>query len=166
MEKQLLFLLDWDLNISEDDLYTHLDPFLAPIRQEIELAEQEAARKKAIKEQRQLIAEDARRIQYEAASQYWLPAYQEKHLMYEGQYLDASRQRYDSPPSCTDVPGLARSGTTETLSTVSSSASSYISSISRSGTPESSIGSYVEELENSCSRVPGPYLDKIGRAHV
>ncbi|KUJ21799.1 uncharacterized protein LY89DRAFT_577166, partial [Mollisia scopiformis] len=32
MEKQLLFLLDWDLNISEDDLYTHLDPFLVPIR--------------------------------------------------------------------------------------------------------------------------------------
>jgi hypothetical protein len=29
MEKQLLFLLDWDLNISENDLYTHLEPFLA-----------------------------------------------------------------------------------------------------------------------------------------
>ena len=36
MEKQLLFLLDWDLNISEEDLYTHLEPFLAPIRSEIE----------------------------------------------------------------------------------------------------------------------------------
>lgn len=32
MEKQLLFLLDWDLRITEQDLYTHLEPFLAPIR--------------------------------------------------------------------------------------------------------------------------------------
>ncbi|KAF2709189.1 cyclin [Pleomassaria siparia CBS 279.74] len=32
MEKQLLFLLDWDLNISTQDLYLHLEPFLTPIR--------------------------------------------------------------------------------------------------------------------------------------
>lgn len=32
MEKQLLFLLDWDLRITQDDLYFHLEPFLAPIR--------------------------------------------------------------------------------------------------------------------------------------
>ncbi|KAL8942257.1 MAG: hypothetical protein Q9211_001459 [Gyalolechia sp. 1 TL-2023] len=32
MEKQLLFLLDWDLRINPGDLYTHLEPFLAPIR--------------------------------------------------------------------------------------------------------------------------------------
>jgi len=32
MEKQLLFLLDWDLRINPDDLYFHLEPFLAPIR--------------------------------------------------------------------------------------------------------------------------------------
>ena len=166
MEKQLLFLLDWDLNISEDDLYTHLDPFLEPIRQEIEQAEQAAreqeARKQAQKEQRQLLEDEAHRIQYEAASSYWLPAYQEKHLAYEGHYVDAPRPRYDSPPSSTEVPGLARSGTTGTTSTVSSSASSYISSISRTGTPESSIGSYMEELENNCTRVPGPYLESPG----
>ncbi|CAI6315904.1 unnamed protein product [Periconia digitata] len=32
MEKQLLFLLDWDLRIENDDLHYHLEPFLAPIR--------------------------------------------------------------------------------------------------------------------------------------
>jgi G1/S-specific cyclin PLC1 len=32
MEKQLLFLLDWDLRINPEDLYYHLEPFLAPIR--------------------------------------------------------------------------------------------------------------------------------------
>jgi len=33
MEKQLLYLLDWDLRIRSEDLYYHLDPFLAPIRE-------------------------------------------------------------------------------------------------------------------------------------
>ncbi|KZF24896.1 hypothetical protein L228DRAFT_196673, partial [Xylona heveae TC161] len=32
MEKQLLFLLDWDLRITQDDLYQHFEPFLAPVR--------------------------------------------------------------------------------------------------------------------------------------
>lgn len=32
MEKQLLYLLDWDLRITADDLYTHFEPFLAPVR--------------------------------------------------------------------------------------------------------------------------------------
>jgi len=32
MEKQLLFLLDWDLRITNEDLYEHLEPFLGPIR--------------------------------------------------------------------------------------------------------------------------------------
>lgn len=35
MERQLLFLLDWDVRVSEDDLFLHLDPFLAPIREQI-----------------------------------------------------------------------------------------------------------------------------------
>jgi len=33
MEKQLLGLLDFDLRVTEADLYFHLEPFLAPIRQ-------------------------------------------------------------------------------------------------------------------------------------
>ncbi|KAK3366593.1 hypothetical protein B0H63DRAFT_498212 [Podospora didyma] len=36
MEKQLLHLLDWDLRISEEDLYREFDHFLAPIRNDIE----------------------------------------------------------------------------------------------------------------------------------
>ncbi|KAL9137374.1 MAG: hypothetical protein Q9175_001417 [Cornicularia normoerica] len=39
MEKQLLFLLDWDLRITNEDLFTHFDPFLAPIRLQQEQAE-------------------------------------------------------------------------------------------------------------------------------
>lgn len=36
MEKQLLFLLDWDLRITEEDLYREFDPFLAPLRERIQ----------------------------------------------------------------------------------------------------------------------------------
>lgn len=41
MEKQLLFLLDWDLRIRPEDLYCHLEPFLAPIR-EYQILEEQA----------------------------------------------------------------------------------------------------------------------------
>lgn len=155
MEKQLLFLLDWDLNISEDDLYTHLDPFLAPIRGDIERTEQQArakeAKKRALREQQMLEEEAHRRQQYGVVDPYWqLQGYSQPQLpiLYNGQYINHPSQiRYDSPPPATEIPGLARSGTADTLSTVSSSASSYVSSISRSGTPNSSIGSYVDELD-------------------
>ncbi|KAK7414495.1 PHO85 cyclin-1 [Neonectria punicea] len=35
MEKQLLFLLDWDLRITEEDLYRELDDFLEPLRHKV-----------------------------------------------------------------------------------------------------------------------------------
>ena len=48
MEKQLLFLLDWDLRIRSEDLFTHLEPFLAPIR--IKHTQQEFSRLKQARE--------------------------------------------------------------------------------------------------------------------
>jgi PHO85 cyclin-1 len=171
MEKQLLYLLDWDLNVSEDDLYFHLDPFLAPIRSEIQRQEEHArakeSRKRAIREQ-QRMEEEASRIQYQVASQYWAPGYEEKdQAFYQGQYLDptaivitrpSSGMTYDSPPPTNEVPDLARSGTADTYSTVSSSASSYMSNYSRQGTPISSIGSsYLEEIESSYGGLPQQY---------
>ncbi|KAL8695148.1 MAG: hypothetical protein Q9218_000316 [Villophora microphyllina] len=44
MEKQLLYLLDWDMRINPEDLYTHLEPFLAPIRSQQAAAAAESAR--------------------------------------------------------------------------------------------------------------------------
>jgi G1/S-specific cyclin PLC1 len=49
MERQLLFLLDWDLRITEDDLFTYLEPFLHPHRQRLMAQERE---RKAQEEQR------------------------------------------------------------------------------------------------------------------
>lgn len=149
MEKQLLYLLDWDLNLDENDLYTHLDPFLEPYRAEIE-AEQEAVRQKEL--QKQAAREQREREEqkqqdmysYEPAAQYIFPSYNDNQL-FPGQYVDpnmvitrphSQTHIQSSPPSTNDVPYLSRSGTY--ASTVSSSASSYTSH-SRSATPASSI---------------------------
>lgn len=41
MERQLLFLLDWDTRVTEEDLLIQLEPFLAPIRQRLEVQERD-----------------------------------------------------------------------------------------------------------------------------
>lgn len=69
MEKQLLGLLDWDLRVNEEDLYYHLEPFLAPIRQwQIRQAEKQRIREEmlAIERQRmEAMAEAQRRAALE-----------------------------------------------------------------------------------------------------
>lgn len=56
MEKQLLFLLDWDLRINEEDLYAHLEPFLTPIMEAhnrtVELALQAREREVVVEQSR------------------------------------------------------------------------------------------------------------------
>lgn len=68
MEKQLLFLLDWDLRINPEDLYYHLDPFLAPIRtfqaREAEKARIAEREKELARQQYQLTAENLQRSAY------------------------------------------------------------------------------------------------------
>ncbi|CBY01800.1 similar to cyclin [Plenodomus lingam JN3] len=80
MEKQLLFLLDWDLRINPDDLYYHLEPFLAPIRiwqarqvEKARLAERE--KEFAARREYQLAAENLSRsrpeiLPYESTSSF------------------------------------------------------------------------------------------------
>ncbi|KAL4869127.1 hypothetical protein BDV12DRAFT_86687 [Aspergillus spectabilis] len=41
MERQLLFLLDWETRVNEADLFLHLEPFLAPIRHSFQQQEAE-----------------------------------------------------------------------------------------------------------------------------
>ena len=148
MEKQLLFLLDWDFNVSEDDLYHHLEPFLAPIRSEIQRQEEHARireQKKDAARQKRFVEEE--RLHYESVSDYYghEGTYAEYH---DGNYIDPCGEivrpgnRYDSPPSSVDVPDLTYSGHAETVSNLSSG-SSYVSQLSRSGTPASSI--YADE---------------------
>ncbi|RFU24915.1 hypothetical protein B7463_g11423, partial [Scytalidium lignicola] len=165
MEKQLLHLLEWDLIITDQDLYFHLDPFLAPIRAEIQMAEEQAR----IKEQHRIAMAEHRLqqemacLQYQQASEYWLPNHEGKYtpspiMSYHCEYVDPTGTvigGYDTyhacpTPSSTDVPPLSRSGTADTLR---SSASSYRSTFSRSTTPASSVDSavYREEYEILCN---------------
>jgi PHO85 cyclin-1 len=67
MEKQMLCLLEWDLNIKTNDLYTHLEPFLAPIRQH--QLKQESLR------QHQLMKLEAHSRRVEAYSNYAVDSY-------------------------------------------------------------------------------------------
>lgn len=59
MEKQLLFLLDWKLGISNEDLFHHLEPFLAPIRKR---QEQDASKLRAQLRQQDLMAKQRQRL--------------------------------------------------------------------------------------------------------
>lgn len=139
MEKQLLFLLEWDLIITEDDLYHHLEPFLTPIRHEMDRQEEhqrlKEARQQVLREQQA----QAEALSFDPTGRYWIPSYEEKYMSF---YSEQNFNQYPSPPSSSEVPGLSRSGTADTLDGISSSSSSsYVSELSRAGTPLSSIGS-------------------------
>ena len=132
MEKQLLYLLDWDLNISHADLCFHFEPFLAPIREEI--LQQEELTRQAQEAEKQALLEQQLRQEEEERRLAWLPAYD------DALYYNARSSCYASPPAASDIPEL----------TSSSGTNSSSSRTSRSGTPESSISSqrnsYIEEL--------------------
>ncbi|KAI1454432.1 cyclin [Annulohypoxylon moriforme] len=130
MEKQLLFLLEWELRISEEDLYRELDPFLAPIREHIEASH---ARRMQRKEDQRKIRE-AQAWAAAASAQFPTPP----------SSRGSSRSRARTPPEETirlvhddnmSPPQLVYSSGSS-----SSSGSSYASSVSsrqhsRSSTP-------------------------------
>lgn len=113
MEKQLLFLLEWDLRITEEDLYRELDGFLEPLR--VRIAERHA---------RKLRQRDEKRRQQEYASSAHYPS--------PAASRAASRSRNPSPdnlrPGSVSPPGLS----------YSSSSSSYASSAPSSRQPSCS----------------------------
>lgn len=147
MEKQLLQLLEWDLIVCENDLYTHLEPFLTPIRFDLDRKQEQIrlheAHQQAVREQEALKMQS---MSFDPTGRYWIPATEDKYMAYyEQQSLFPVNDNYDSPPSSSEVPDLTRSGTADTLDAMSSSSSSYISELSRSGTPLSSVSSYLGE---------------------
>ncbi|KAH7367374.1 PHO85 cyclin-1 [Plectosphaerella cucumerina] len=87
MERQLLLLLDWDLRISEEDLYREFEPFLAPIREQVQAkhAQRVIRRRRAQDERRQLRkAQEVAEAYAAAAASYPSPA----------SSRDTSRSRY------------------------------------------------------------------------
>ncbi|KAI1435471.1 hypothetical protein GGR50DRAFT_322795 [Xylaria sp. CBS 124048] len=160
MEKQLLFLLDWDLRIVEEDLYRELDMFLAPIRGEIEARYSRRVERKRQKQERAALA-----LAWEMASARFPSPSSSR-----GSSRSPSQQRLASPPKestirivhetvpeCTPPPELAYSCGSST----SSSSSSYSSSLSsrqqsRSSTPlsDADIDPYIAYANGSLYESP------------
>lgn len=141
MEKQLLGLLEWDLRVTEDDLYYHLEPFLAPIRSyQIRQAEKQRQREElAAYEQRQLIfaAQQQSRAAMEASRYYESPRSMGQYTHQQTMYYPGSSTSSSRLPSRT--PSL--SPPTRSHSAASSvSADSYACSSS----PASLMSSYNE----------------------
>lgn len=141
MEKQLLSLLEWDLRVTEDDLYTHLEPFLAPIRTwQIRQAEKQRIREEmAALEQRQLAmaAEQQRRAAMEA------PRYYESRSM--AQYTYQQQMYYPASNSSSRAPSRTPSLSPPTRSRSAASTSSA-DSFGSSSSPSSIASSYVEPI--------------------
>jgi G1/S-specific cyclin PLC1 len=101
MEKQLLFLLDWDLRINTDDLYYHLEPFLAPIRvwqsrqaEKARLAEKE---KELARKQYQLTTENLSRSVHPYASNSSMSSHGSRSQRHRMQYVPSSRAPSRTP---------------------------------------------------------------------
>lgn len=131
MEKQLLFLLEWELRISEQDLYRELESFLEPLR--VKITERQARKMRQREEKR-------RQQELAVAARYPSPS----------SSRGRSRSRTASPENLRSISGGA---ITPPGLTYSSSASSYASSIassrqqSRSTTPlESNPSPYMCEI--------------------
>ncbi|KAK5653307.1 hypothetical protein OQA88_8998 [Cercophora sp. LCS_1] len=146
MEKQLLFLLDWELRITEGDLYRELDHFLAPLRCEIESRHARRMRRHVEKMQRQLEEEAWIAVHTSPAAAYVSPP----------PSRGTSRSRYASPSSDSvrddTPPGLY------------SSSSSYAgSNTSRATTPISEMDStepqpYVYNCPEEMFESPTSYI--------
>ncbi|MCJ1410424.1 hypothetical protein MMC19_004509 [Ptychographa xylographoides] len=171
MEKQLLFLLDWDLRILPQDLYTHLEPFLAPICAQLQQREERhEARKAAALREREMAAYRQRLRERSPVtpdtSTYSLSCYDsptmatsQSYMPDLNQYALSSthrvprivtghvRMRSISPPSADAVPGLTRRAT-EMDTPLSASRSSSISPAPTraENTPASIAGQYLEEV--------------------
>lgn len=144
MEKQLLFLLDWDLRINPEDLYYHLEPFLAPIRHTQAKQEEERLRQQreneirlAAQRQQQQLALSVENL---ARSRLDVSSYDttQSYLVDTNTYIQSRRALAYATPST----GSASRTPSLSPPTRSSSATSSADSLS-SGSPASFAGSYT-----------------------
>lgn len=112
MEKQMLFLLDWDLRITNEDLYEHLEPFLTPIIADHEAAQQQAQQQLLLQQQHQ---RDIEYYYYDSSP----PSSGRSSRASERSVESASEYFYPTPPSTAPsscvIPALARSGSVSSV---------------------------------------------------
>ncbi|KAF2812460.1 cyclin [Mytilinidion resinicola] len=131
MEKQLLFLLDWDLRINPEDLYLHLEPFLAPIR---EKQSRLAEKARIAQREKEMIAQQQYNLSMEniSRSRLELPTYEAERSFTVYAHDQQQRFRPYATPSSTRTGSSRAPSRTPSLSppTRSSSALSTASSMS------------------------------------
>lgn len=133
MEKQLLFLLDWDLRITNDDLFAHFEPFLAPIR--MQHSQSELSRRH-VKEPSVLQQQRA----------YYSKPHSQPLLQPQLPQAHASTNSLPLSAPTTRVPGMAHSY----------SSSSYLTDLERFSSPYASSKSSTD-LPLRSARRPLPY---------
>ncbi len=159
MEKQLLLLLEWDLRITQDDLYRELEPFLAPIRKDISARHarrqrkrrEEQERRRQVEQQQQMHQMQLQQQQQQqqqqelaASDASWIIAAQQANLLYPtpppSRGTSRSRHAYAGTMAADDddTPGLTHSSSTSSARSVASSLSSR--GHSRATTPLSDPG--------------------------
>lgn len=179
MEKQLLSLLDWDLRITEEDLYRELDAFLAPIRLDVAARHDRRQRRRAAQlaaeEELQLQQQQQERRRREAEDEEaaaWVAA--QSAIVYatppstpgSGGGAAADRSRSSSRQQVM-VPRGTRQESPDSLPGLSSSYTSSSSSSSSSSPPRSigSSHSYASSLSVSsrgCSGATTPLSSSDG----
>lgn len=131
MEKQLLYLLDWDLRIREEDLYRELDAFLEPIRHDIELKHARRLHRRRVAHEEQLRQLHNHHHHQQTSSASSLSSYHQQQTYQSTSPAAATAVMYPTPPSST----RNNSYSSSTSSSSSSSAYSTTATTSRSRVP-------------------------------
>ncbi|KAK9462886.1 uncharacterized protein V1516DRAFT_620610 [Lipomyces oligophaga] len=174
MERQLLYLLDWDLRITMDDLVMHFAPFLAPIRADLRRRELAARRER----EREILAVRAAQLQAAAHHRARDPAVL-YHAVPHRAVSASSISSISSVLSCSSSPYSSSINTTPPLSpdypapalSTSSSTSSATSSVSicstsrmptlTCSTSSSSIASSLSLPASSIICLPSPATEGL-----
>ncbi|PGH19842.1 hypothetical protein AJ80_03759 [Polytolypa hystricis UAMH7299] len=146
MERQLLYLLDWNTTVTEQDLFNHFEPFLKPIRERME-------------EDDRCQQERQREVYIEASIAQVVSVPNFRPTVKRRQSPDRSN-RSISPPSLRDLPSLSRaqSRAPSSSSRSSSLAPSSRGSISSLSPSSSSIdGVMVADINTSPSSTEMAY---------
>ncbi|RPB02517.1 cyclin [Choiromyces venosus 120613-1] len=127
MEKQLLFLLDWDLRITTEDLYEHLDPFLQPIIKQHEKEVEEKLEQERELERHQSLMELRMEINNRSR-----PLFTSSMSSSSAYYLPVVTYGEDTPPSQHSTPPSSSSSSGRSSRASERSVDSYHSRPSRS----------------------------------
>ncbi|KAK7204860.1 hypothetical protein BZA70DRAFT_280185 [Myxozyma melibiosi] len=153
MERQLLFLLDWDLRITQDDLLTHFAPFLSPIKNEVRRQEQVNREREFFARKQQQMRE--REEQQAAREQFY---HNVPHRIQSQSGHHHSSSSYITPPLSPEY-ASALSMSVSSSSSSSSSTSSRMPPPLSSSSSSSSIATTASYSASSVICLPSPEAD-------